>query len=57
MIIPFNSLLKRRTPEAYTGRVFGIGGSLYECGGYSWSSSRRDTRHGFRTSRSILCLG
>ncbi|WP_379158565.1 MFS transporter [Paenibacillus sp. sgz5001063] len=28
VIIPFNSMLQRRTPEAYTGRVFGIVGSL-----------------------------
>ncbi|MGN7764597.1 MFS transporter [Paenibacillus sp. 22594] len=28
VLIPFNSMLQRRTPEAYTGRVFGIVGSL-----------------------------
>ncbi|MHA6534510.1 MFS transporter [Paenibacillus sp. BAC0078] len=28
VIIPFNSMLQKRTPEAYTGRIFGIIGSL-----------------------------
>ncbi|OKP99915.1 MFS transporter [Paenibacillus sp. P46E] len=28
VLIPFNSMLQCRTPEAYTGRVFGIVGSL-----------------------------